>query len=131
MIWLPPLLYAGLIFHFSSESQPMPALTASVWDKTLHAIEYAGLALLLCRAWRLEGAAWPLAMLLGVVVASAYAATDEGHQWFVRLRDANALDWLADTVGAAFGVTIMWLVSPLMDRLDRHLVPSKHLGTWD
>jgi len=50
LIWLPPLLYAGFIFHFSSESQPLPALTAAVWDKALNAIEYAGLAFLLCRA---------------------------------------------------------------------------------
>ena len=126
MIWLPPLVYAGFIFHFSSESQPLPELTASVWDKALHAIEYAGLAFLLCRAWRVEGAGWPQATLLGLVVASGYAATDEWHQLFVPLRDASALDWLADTVGAVAGVTIMWLVSPLTDRLDRHLLP--HVG---
>jgi VanZ family protein len=99
----------------------LPQLTASVWDKALHAFEYAGLALLLCRAFRVEGTWWPQAMLLGVLVASAYAATDEWHQSFVPLRDANVLDWVADTAGASAGVTIMRLVSPLMDRLDRHL----------
>ena len=129
MIWLPPLLYAAFIFRFSSESQPLPQLTASVWDKALHASEYAGLAFLLCRACRVEGASWPQALLFGLVLASVYAATDEWHQLFVPLRDANALDWLADTVGAAVGVTIMWLVSPLTERLDRHLVLPKP-GDW-
>jgi VanZ family protein len=125
MIWLPPLVYAAFIFHFSSESQPLPELTASVWDKALHGIEYAGLALLLCRAWRVEGAAWPQAMLLGLILASGYAATDEWHQAFVPLRDANVRDWLADTIGAAAGVALMWLLSPLIDRLDRHTLPQR------
>ena len=50
LLWGPPILYMALIFHLSSESQPLPALTAHVWDKLLHTIEYAGLALLLARA---------------------------------------------------------------------------------
>ena len=52
--WLPPLLYMAAIFHFSSESQPLPALTEHVWDKLLHLTEYAGLGLLWCRALRSE-----------------------------------------------------------------------------
>lgn len=51
-LWLPVFVYMALIFHFSSESAPLPALTALVWDKALHLTEYAGLGLLLCRALR-------------------------------------------------------------------------------
>ena len=50
-LWAAPVAYAALIFHFSSESNPLPALTENVWDKALHFIEYAGLALLVCRGW--------------------------------------------------------------------------------
>ena len=54
-LWLPPLLYMAAIFHFSSESQPLPMLTEHVWDKLLHTIEYTGLAILLFRALDGEG----------------------------------------------------------------------------
>jgi len=34
-LWAPPLLYMGLIFYLSSQSNPAPELTSLVWDKTL------------------------------------------------------------------------------------------------
>jgi hypothetical protein len=45
-LWLPPLAYAVLIFLLSAQSNPLPALTTHVWDKLLHMVEFAGLALL-------------------------------------------------------------------------------------
>ena len=54
-LWVPPLVYMGAIFHLSGESQPLPELTAHVWDKLLHLVEYAGLAVLLFRAVSGEG----------------------------------------------------------------------------
>ena len=32
-LWLPPLVYVWIVFHLSSESDPLPALTTHVWDK--------------------------------------------------------------------------------------------------
>jgi len=92
-----------LIFHFSSESNPLPALTAVVWDKALHAIEYAGLAFLLCRALVGEGLGWSAAIGLALVLASAYGASDEWHQLSVPGRDSDVHDWVADTVGGGLG----------------------------
>jgi VanZ family protein len=106
LLWLPPLVYAAAIFTFSAQSDPMPALTAAVWDKALHWIEYGGLALLLCRAFRGEGYAWLAACLLAAVVASGYAVSDEWHQSMVPGRNSDVRDWVADTIGAAFGVTL-------------------------
>src|SRR2546422_3108084 len=83
LLWVPPIVYAALIFYFSSQSDPLPALTEAVWDKALHAIEYGGLAVLLCRAWRGEGYGWPAACAFGVFVACAYALSDEWHQGLV------------------------------------------------
>ena len=100
---MPPVLYAALIFGFSSESNPLPALTALVWDKALHATEYAGLAFLLCRAIRGEGVGWGPSIALAVIAASAYAGSDEWHQLWVPGRESDLLDWAADTVGAAVG----------------------------
>jgi hypothetical protein len=38
-LWAPPLLYMAVMFAFSAQSQPLPAVTLHVWDKLLHAAE--------------------------------------------------------------------------------------------
>jgi VanZ family protein len=92
-----------LIYHFSSESDPMPVVTEHIWDKLLHTSEYAVLAGLLGRALIGEGIGYGRACVLAVLVASTYGATDEYHQWFVPMRTSDVRDWLADTIGAAIG----------------------------
>src|SRR3954469_2090536 len=88
-LWGPPLLYMALIFHLSSQSEPLPELTEHVWDKLLHTIEYVGLAILWFRALSGEGLSLWAAAALTVVVVSAYGASDEWHQLFVPLRSAD------------------------------------------
>ena len=91
------------IFHFSSESQPLPALTAHVWDKLLHTIEYTGLAVLLFRALDGEALGWWRSAVLTVLMVSAYGASDEWHQLFVPMRSADVSDWLTDTLAGVIG----------------------------
>jgi VanZ family protein len=99
-LWLPVVLWAGLIFTFSA----VPSLGTGLgtWDvvlrKLAHAAEFAVLGALLYRALRRE----PLAILLG----SAYAVTDEVHQAFVSGRHASPFDWLIDTAGVIAGVLL-------------------------
>jgi VanZ family protein len=99
-LWLPVVLWAGLIFTLSA----VPSLDTGLgtWDlagrKLAHLAEYAILGGLLQRALGRE----PLALLLG----SAYAATDEIHQTFVAGRQGSPLDWLLDTAGVAAGVLL-------------------------
>jgi VanZ family protein len=102
-LWLPPVLYAVAIFHFSSQSEPLPELTAHVWDKVLHTVEYTGLGLLVFRAVAGEGLNGWTATLLTIVIVSLYGASDEWHQSFVPLRTADVYDWLVDTMAAALG----------------------------
>jgi VanZ family protein len=102
-LWIPPLVYMAFIFHLSSESNPLPALTARVWDKLLHLIEYGGLAALLCRALWGEGFGWVTAIIGAIVLSSAYGASDEWHQLFTPGRDSDIYDWFADTLGGAAG----------------------------
>ena len=106
-LWLPPLLYMALIFHFSSQSNPLPELTSRVWDKALHTLEYFGLALLVCRAFLGHGVARAKSMLAAVVIASLYAMSDEWHQSFVPMRTSDVLDWMADTVGSMLGAGLL------------------------
>jgi VanZ family protein len=105
-LWVPPLVYMSIVFYFSSESQPLPAVTAHVWDKLLHLIEYGGLAALLCRALLGEGLAWVAAVTLAIVGASLYGISDEWHQSFVPMRDADIHDWVADTLGGMAGAVV-------------------------
>ena len=99
-LWLPVVLWAGLIFALSS----IPSLGTGfgTWDlvlrKVAHMAEYAVLGGLLQRAVGRE----PLAILLG----SAYAVTDELHQSFVTGRQGAPLDWLIDTIGVVAGVLL-------------------------
>ena len=98
--WLPVLLWAGVIFAFSS----IPSLSTHLgtWDlvlrKLAHMAEYAVLALLLLRAT--GSYAW------GFGLAVAYACTDEFHQTFVRGRHGSPVDVGIDAVGALVGLAL-------------------------
>lgn len=51
---------------------------------------------------------WQVA-LIALAIASAYAASDEFHQYFIPGRLSDPMDWLTDTLGAALGVVITTL----------------------
>jgi len=99
--WLPVVVWAGVIFAFSS----VPSLSTHLgtWDlvlrKLAHMTEYAVLALLLLRATR--SYAWALALAVG------YACTDEFHQTFVRGRHGTPVDVAIDAAGALIGL-LLW-----------------------
>ena len=98
--WVPVVLWAGLIFALSS----IPDLGTGLgsWDvllrKLAHAAEYGVLGGLVFRAVRSAPAA--------LMLASAYAVTDEVHQAFVTGRHGSPLDWLVDSAGAFLGVVL-------------------------
>src|SRR5688500_7152743 len=91
----------AFIFALSSltETPQMPEGA----DKNLHGLLYFGLGALLCRA--LAGG-WTERVTLSMAVAATaiaavYGVTDEFHQYFVPPRQVEALDLVADTIGAA------------------------------
>jgi VanZ family protein len=93
----------AVIFHFSSQSDPVPQITTAVWDKLLHFVEYGALATLLARALLGEGLTVPAAVVAAVLLTSAYGVTDEFHQSRVPQRQADVQDWMVDTLGGAAG----------------------------
>src|ERR687888_1073852 len=101
-VWLPVLVWAAVIFTFSS----IPSLSSGlgVWDTVLrkcaHVTEYAVLGALLYRAFEREAPA--------LAAGIAYAATDELHQHFVRGRHGAPVDVAIDAVGVALGM-LLWL----------------------
>jgi VanZ like family len=96
--WIPVVLWAGVIFALSSIPNLGTGLGA--WDvvlrKLAHTAEYALLGALVLHAVRRPSVA--------IVLASAYAVTDEIHQTFVSGRHGSPIDWLIDTVGVVIGV---------------------------
>jgi VanZ family protein len=111
-LWMPPLLYMAVIFYFSSQPKPLPELTTHVWDKGLHAVEYGALGILLWRAFAGENVKRVRAVVLAIVVACAYAASDEWHQAFVPLRSPDVMDWMADTIGSIVGAAVVAVRAP-------------------
>jgi len=99
-LWLPVVLWAALIFGFSSISGLGTGL--GTWDlvlrKIAHTAEFAVLGALLLRALRSELAAFAAGV--------AYAISDEVHQHFVPGRRGAPLDVLIDTVGVGLGVLV-------------------------
>jgi VanZ family protein len=98
--WLPVVVWAGVIFAFSSI--PHLGTDLGVWDtilrKCAHVTEYAILGLLLVRAIGRETPAF----LAGV----AYAITDEFHQRFVAGRHASPIDVAIDSTGVLIGILV-------------------------
>ena len=100
-LWLPVVVWAALIFAFSS----VPDLGTGLggWDlvlrKIAHVAEYAVLGALLVRASGRAG----LALTLGTL----YAVTDEVHQTFVAGRHGSPIDVAIDAAGIAVGI-VLW-----------------------
>ena len=109
-LWLPAVLWAALIFGFSSVPDIGTGLGG--WDlvlrKLAHTVEYAILGLLLVRALGRE--------LPALVLGVAYAVSDELHQHFVPGRRGAPLDVLIDAVGVALGILAWRLLALRRDR---------------
>lgn len=131
--WLPPLLWASVVFFFSSASfssdntSPLflPLLqwllphARAEWihsfhyliRKTGHFMEFFIFAMLLYRAfrggrglhWQGRAAAWTLSVVL------LYSVADEVHQRFVPSRSGALSDTLLDFFGGCCAVALLYL----------------------
>jgi len=100
--WLPVIFWAGLIFYFSS----LPELKSGLeeeWDfalrKLAHALVFAILAFFLFRAFTYHRFSWKTSLALAVILAVAYAFTDEWHQKFTLGRESRLRDVGIDAIG--------------------------------
>ncbi len=102
--WLPVLIWAAVIFSFSSLKNAKVS-DFVLWDfivkKIAHVSEYAILYALIFRATKKN---WTLAYFLVFL----YASSDEFHQHFVPGRTATPLDLGFDLSGANIATYILW-----------------------
>jgi VanZ family protein len=108
-LWGPVILYMGIIFYLSSQSDV--SIPSALSDKSWHSIGYTGFAMLIVRA--LAGG-FPrristITAFLAIALATAYGVTDEFHQSFVPGRTSDVHDLFADATGAAIGAFVCWL----------------------
>jgi len=107
MRFVPPLVLMAVIFALSAQ----PDLNSGLggWDtilrKCAHMLEYG---LLWFLWWRALGYG---SKVPAVVIALAYAATDELHQHFVEGRVGSPVDWLIDAAGVALAIAAVRLYS--------------------
>lgn len=104
--WLPPLLCAGAIFWFSSQST-LPGFQLSIFDfffkKIAHMVAFAALYFYTRRAIKLtypqlSAQDWRV-WFLPLLICLCYAATDEFHQAFIPNRTASFRDVVYDFIG--------------------------------
>ena len=124
--WGPALLWLGVIFAVSADSDPYSVLP-SHWESTClsfhlgsfcedemlgrfsHVTEYAFLAVLIFRGifW---GRRWaPGGLVMGAVAAYAFALLDEIHQLFVPERTFQLSDLGLDGLGILIGMSVFIL----------------------
>jgi VanZ family protein len=147
--WWPAILWAALIFSmstdtFSSEHTAsifspllhwlLPHLSDQQFNtihnfirKSAHFTEYFIFYLFLYRGVRGARTGWRWIWGLSAwFVAAGYSALDEIHQAFVVSRTASAYDSLLDSIGALFGLAILYLWFRL--RRQRSSLPAQELA---
>lgn len=103
IFWFPVLAYCAIIFIVSSMQRPLPDVGIPNFDKFLHMVEYGILGYLIIRALMGSEVKLPHGKLiiLAVIFATLYGASDEIHQIFVPGRTADIFDLLSDFIGAS------------------------------
>ena len=106
--WLSPIVLMAVIFVLSAQPNLNSGLgwIDHVGRKLVHASEYALLCLLWWRALRTV-ARHANALAWALVIATAYAATDEFHQRFVAGRHSTWTDVLIDFLGAVVAAALI------------------------
>lgn len=98
-LWGPVLIWAGVIFFFSSLST-IPSAQKIWWDflikKLAHITEYAILYFLVVRA---SGNKRPRTLAFAFILCILYAASDEIHQSFTPGRHPGLIDVGFDSLG--------------------------------
>jgi len=111
VFWLPSLAWAGLIFFLSSQSQlPQVGPQFENKDKVEHFIFYLIFWFLILLPLRYaHRSSLTKAIVLALLITSAYGASDEFHQRFVPGRDCDVWDWAADTFGGFIAASAYWV----------------------
>lgn len=118
-LWIPPILWAALIFKFSSGT--VPIVSDVGWqDFTLkkigHVLLFGVLAVLIYRGLIGDGMGRKKAAIYSTILAIFYGATDEFHQMFTQGRESTVRDIIIDGVGAGILIYIIYNLLPKLPK---------------
>jgi VanZ family protein len=109
LIYLPLIIYWIVLFVATTiPARSVPSLGIG-GDKVAHFFAYLILSVLLYLTLSFQKKSsfgQRNAILLTLAVAICYGVFDELHQMLVPGRSAELLDWIADSLGASFGVLL-------------------------
>jgi VanZ family protein len=112
---VPALLYVAAVFYSGAAKVSLPRIRMPIpEDKVAHFLVFGVMVFVVYHALSFELAEWKRARLIvaSVVVASALGALLELVQYTIPYRDAEFLDWVADTLGALLAAGILRLIKP-------------------
>ena len=117
--WAPVILWAALIFRFSSGTIPL-ASTVHWQDflvkKVGHILLFGALAVLIYRGLRMEGVNRKRAAIYAVISAFLYGASDEYHQMYTQGRESRMRDVFIDGMGAALIILAVYQFVPKLSK---------------
>lgn len=120
-LWVPPLLWMGVLFFLSSI--PGLSIAEGVGDfltrKAAHLFSYALLFYLFFRALKPRRIYFWQKVFLALSLSVGYGIFDEFHQSLVPLREGKAIDVIIDGVGALLGFAYLWLLPIARIRLKK------------
>jgi hypothetical protein len=114
-LWVPPVLWAALIFKFSSGAVP---ITSPIYwqDFTIkkigHMLLFGVLAVLVYRGLIGQGVPRKKAAIWAVAISLVYGMTDELHQIFTQGREARVRDVVVDGIGSSLSIYIFYRFVP-------------------
>ncbi len=103
-------LYCGVIFYLSSRSSLPTPLLFPHQDKAMHVGAYFIMGLFAWRFFRHLTASGLRKSIAVMLFCSLYGISDEWHQSWVPGRDADAMDWAADTFGGFLAAHVYYYV---------------------
>lgn len=107
IFWAPVLFWMGVIFLGSCiPGKQIPEIGIQYADKLAHIVEYLILGFLIIRAVLNSNPSLGLTkiVILSIIIALLYGASDEWHQRFVTGRIPDFFDFLADFIGINIGI---------------------------
>ena len=121
-LWLPVVLWAALIFRFSSGI--VPTASQIYWQdfavkKVGHFLLFGVFAVLIYRGLIGQGLSRKKAAIWAIALAFLYGATDEYHQMFTQGRESRIRDVVIDGIGAGIVIYFIYSVLPGLSKKSR------------